>query len=522
MSVLTVWACGGKDTVGPGTGNGTPTVATVVLTPGNAILASLGETVQLTASAQDASGNAVSGKTFTWSSSASNVATVDASSGVATARANGTTTITATTDGVSGLASLTVEIVVAQLLFVSQTSSGTAGFGLGDFLVQPLDGGGSVIRTATDAVTMSLGNNPGMATLMGTLTVNAVDGMARFSDVAISEPGIGYTLIATSGSAVGESRPIAIRPTSCPSGLAPAIVHGATPLPAMTDGVSGSSSRTHLTWTAQSSGTTQTLWSTWGSSSTDVFAVASDGSIVFYDGASWRAQASGTTQILLAVWGSSATDVFAAGGSGTILHRDDTSWREQASGGVTGHGITGLWGSSSTDVFAVARGAADSRILHYDGGEWTQTTITVCDHMAVWGSSPTDVFVVTTNGVILHYDGASWSPQITGTDRSLTSIWGSSSTDVFAVGENGIILHYNGTSWSPQASGVNDGLEGVSGSSPTDVFAVGRNGLILHYDGVDWTVESRVGSQTLWAVYVASQTAVFAVGDAGLVVHGTL
>ena len=106
MSVLTVWACGGKDTVGPGTGNGTPTVATVALTPGNAILASLGETVQLTASAQDASGNAVSGKTFTWSSSASNVATVDASSGVATARANGTTTITATTDGVSGLASL--------------------------------------------------------------------------------------------------------------------------------------------------------------------------------------------------------------------------------------------------------------------------------------------------------------------------------------------------------------------------------------------------------------------------------
>ncbi len=38
---LAMWACGGKDTVGPGT----PTVASVVVTPGNATLVSLGETV---------------------------------------------------------------------------------------------------------------------------------------------------------------------------------------------------------------------------------------------------------------------------------------------------------------------------------------------------------------------------------------------------------------------------------------------------------------------------------------------
>ena len=105
---LTVWACGGKDTVGPGTGNGTVTVASVVVTSSTATLESLGETVQLTASAKDASGNTISGKTFTWSSSDPSIATVS-SSGLVTAVANGGATITATTNGVSGTAMVVVD-----------------------------------------------------------------------------------------------------------------------------------------------------------------------------------------------------------------------------------------------------------------------------------------------------------------------------------------------------------------------------------------------------------------------------
>lgn len=104
---LTLWACGGGDTVGPGTANGTPTVTSVAVTPVDATLASLGATVQLTASAQDANSNTISGKTFTWSSSDEQVATVE-STGLATAVCDGTATITTTTDGVSGSASLTV------------------------------------------------------------------------------------------------------------------------------------------------------------------------------------------------------------------------------------------------------------------------------------------------------------------------------------------------------------------------------------------------------------------------------
>jgi serine protease len=65
--------------------------------------------VQFTATAKDANGAAISGKTFTWNSSAAGVASISAS-GLATAVANGSSTITASTDGVDGTAKLVVAL----------------------------------------------------------------------------------------------------------------------------------------------------------------------------------------------------------------------------------------------------------------------------------------------------------------------------------------------------------------------------------------------------------------------------
>ena len=82
------------------------TVASVTVTPATQTI-TLSATQQYTATARDADGNAVSGKTFTWESSAPGTATVD-DDGLAAAVAAGVTTITAATDGVMGTATLTV------------------------------------------------------------------------------------------------------------------------------------------------------------------------------------------------------------------------------------------------------------------------------------------------------------------------------------------------------------------------------------------------------------------------------
>ena len=103
------WACSESNAPPPPPPPPPPTVAQVAVTPSTALLLAAGETQQFTATARDADGDAISGKTFSWQSSAQSVATVS-SSGLATAVADGSATITATVDGVSGTAAVTVEI----------------------------------------------------------------------------------------------------------------------------------------------------------------------------------------------------------------------------------------------------------------------------------------------------------------------------------------------------------------------------------------------------------------------------
>ncbi|MHB1327487.1 MAG: Ig-like domain-containing protein, partial [Gemmatimonadales bacterium] len=81
-------------------------MASVAVNPGTASLAPQ-QTQQLAAVVRDAQGNTLSGRTVTWSSDAQSVATVS-TSGLVTAVAAGTARITATSEGQSGSATLTV------------------------------------------------------------------------------------------------------------------------------------------------------------------------------------------------------------------------------------------------------------------------------------------------------------------------------------------------------------------------------------------------------------------------------
>ena len=73
--------------------------------------------------------------------------------------------------------------------------------------------------------------------------------------------------------------------------------------------------------------------------------------ILHYDGITWNEMSSGTTNQLYSVWGSSPSDVFVVGDWGAILHYDGTAWRKMSNGTVFQH--FGIWGSSPSDVFAV-------------------------------------------------------------------------------------------------------------------------------------------------------------------------
>jgi|GEM_PF-3405876 len=112
-------------------------------------------------------------------------------------------TLAATSTGVPSVSSNTFNILPAspaRLVFSVEPAPGVVGLPLSPAVqVSIQDAYGNAIPSATNAVTLALGANPGNATLSGTLTTNAVGGVASFGNLKLDQPASGYTLAATSG-----------------------------------------------------------------------------------------------------------------------------------------------------------------------------------------------------------------------------------------------------------------------------------------------------------------------------------
>ena len=172
-------------------------VARVTVTPRTATVTAPGATVQFAAVALDASGNPMEGTEFLWKSEDLSIATVD-HSGLATAKAYGTTTITASARGALGGAVLAVNQHL-QLTFLTQpgTAEGQVAFDP-TIRVAIQDGFGNTVTDVLADVTIDLYVDPIGAALSGATTVRAVGGIATFSDLSLALPGDGFVLEARS------------------------------------------------------------------------------------------------------------------------------------------------------------------------------------------------------------------------------------------------------------------------------------------------------------------------------------
>ena len=115
-------------------------------------------------------------------------------------------TLVASAGSLTGATSTAFDVgpgAATQLAFLSQPSNALAGDNLAALDVEIRDGSGNRVTSATNAVTLALGTNPSGGTLAGTTTVNAVNGVARFSAVSIAKAGTGYTLAASAAGLTG-------------------------------------------------------------------------------------------------------------------------------------------------------------------------------------------------------------------------------------------------------------------------------------------------------------------------------
>ena len=99
----------------------TPVATSITVNPSSQTLATIGATVQLTATVRDQSNNPMTGQTVNWTSANTAVATVSGN-GLVTAVSNGTSQITARSGNASGTASITVAEPVPTRIAVAPSS----------------------------------------------------------------------------------------------------------------------------------------------------------------------------------------------------------------------------------------------------------------------------------------------------------------------------------------------------------------------------------------------------------------
>ena len=137
--------------------------------------------------------------------------TVSASSGIATfnnllINNAGSYTLTAASTGLTSATSGSFTIVgtPTQLAFGTQPSNTSANAPISPVVtVRILDANNQLVTNSSASVAMTIASNPAGGTLSGTLTVNAINGVANFGSLSINNPGNGYTLAASSTGLTG-------------------------------------------------------------------------------------------------------------------------------------------------------------------------------------------------------------------------------------------------------------------------------------------------------------------------------
>ena len=285
-----------------------------------------------------------------------------------------------------------------------------------------------------------------------------------------------------------------------------------------------------------------------------------------WNGASWQlvgTPALGGDGWFRGVDGSSSTNVWAVGmhsvpaGGGSVgaaplaeLWNGSTwSLRPAATPtGASGASLEGVKAFSATSAWAVGNAGATSApfartlIERWDGTRWTVVPSPNPDPNVnllsdVDGAAPDDVWAIgnfgsdgyggTLGGVVLRWNGSTWSqvavPGATSSDTLrlpvLEDVLAISRNDVWIVGRAfhfglfrmvPIFMHWNGTGWQHGfvANAPAGGFTGITALSPTRVYAVGD--VTARWNGSAWAVENTgvtgrpidaaaTGSSTVWA-----------------------
>jgi hypothetical protein len=174
----------------------------------------------------------------------------------------------------------------------------------------------------------------------------------------------------------------------------------------------------------------------WGSTSSNLYAVGTNGSISHFDGSTWRRIESGTTLPINDVWGSfrseaNQTEIIAVCADeyqdlGRKILRITPSGVEALSDSGLPWSLSGIWFASDGPCYAVGAGIA-SISDPFSGERWSvppSGEINAYYSFAVRGNASNDVVVAGAYGEIVHFNGSIWRNYLNDTGSFFGNLYG--------------------------------------------------------------------------------------------------
>jgi hypothetical protein len=243
-------------------------------------------------------------------------------------------------------------------------------------------------------------------------------------------------------------------------------------------------------WAPAPSGTTEeNLTSVWGTSPTEVWIASDKGTIFRWDGKSWTRANEIKDTVLLSVWASGPNDIWAVGTvdgeAGAVRHYNGSVWDQARVPGATS--VWQIRGTGPHDVWMVGSSQRGEGLLlrSLDGKKFDTAGYKGPGLRSVWPRTPNDVWVAPYQGDVQRWDGKAWS-SLPVPGKRLLHIDGSGPDDVWAVGGDGLSLHYEHGTWSPEETHTSGVLWSVWVGKDKETWAAGNGGMRLRWTGVSW------------------------------------
>lgn len=198
------------------------------------------------------------------------------------------------------------------------------------------------------------------------------------------------------------------------------------------------------------------------------------------------------------IWGSSATDVWAVADRSTLLHYDGASWTEHPTGGASwGSGFGALWGTGPSDVWA-AVGAGG--VLHWDGSAWASKA--TGDALAIGGTGPDDVWAYDfTGSQIWQWDASGLHTHALPAAGWRPIGFGGSPGTLLAVSNAGGIAQWLGTAWGILDVGSHPAVAAAI-LDATHLVLAGSGGISFWVDGA-WVAKPQPPVGASWTAVAA-------------------